>query len=440
MSIALDVVDGQRLTKKLPSDLTLWQVLRQFEGPDNKVNITARATPQTSSGNHSGSGQLYYEKPVVNIMGREYSKQEDLLRTLSQCGINSGSMVLRVSFQKTDQTLYDAMQQVEQYLNQVKPGEPEEARNKTSTTQPAAPATPAAVSPEETKEQESPAQLTQPERVPVPEPTVSAPSEAPEPTVTQLNANEDSGDPMEVDQSTASAGDTTTDGHLQPTAVFLAPTSSTPAAVKIHEDDAVYEPTIAHAQLRQQQLLQRAQNTRLKSDAELAEDAAREAERLAKITKVEVKVRFPDQTSAQWEIHPDWTGVTLYQAIREAMLHPEQPFKLVMSVTKTAIQENNRRLIADYRLKGRELLNLVWEDGVPDKIRTAPFLKKSLASKAQDLKVPELPQYDKDDGPSDEPSSSKQPPQKAQKGEHSSMDSELLKKKLGKLFKLPGKK
>ncbi|KAM7224471.1 GLUT4 regulating protein TUG domain containing protein [Rhypophila decipiens] len=442
VSIALDI-DGRRLTQKLPSDMSLWQVLRQFESADAKVNITARATPKTGSGNDSGSGQLYYEKPVVNIMGKEYSKQEELQRTLSQCGINSGSIALRVIFQKTDQTLYDTMQQIDQYLNQIKPSGPEQAGSEPSLIDLATPTSPDVVPPVESKKEEASVDGTEPAPVPQQEPTAPAPSAAPEPTIPQPTPSAETGDLMDFDQPPAveDAATTTDGGHLQPTAIFSAPTSSTPAATKFHEDDAVYEPTIAHAQLRQQQLLTRAQNTRLKSDAELAEIAAQEAQKLAKINKVEVKVRFPDQTSVHWEVHPDTTGSTLYQSIRDVMASPEQPFKLVMSVTKATIHENNKRLIADYRLKGRELLNLVWEDAATDKARNAPFLKDDVASKAQAVVVREVPQEEKHDQPSGEASSStaNKSTQKT-KGEPSHMDPEVLKKKLGKLFKLPGKK
>ncbi|KAM7207670.1 GLUT4 regulating protein TUG domain containing protein [Naviculisporaceae sp. PSN 640] len=435
VDIALQVEGetGEKPTQKLPSDMTLWKVLRQFEAAEgSKLNITARSYAQTSSGD-SGSGQLFYEKPVVIIMGKKYFRQEELQKTLSQCGINSGRSNIQVEFEKTDQTLFDAMQQIDRYINDVKPGEPDEARNKPLHTEPVAPAAPAVAPSDGSKKEEASSEQTQPE--PVPSPTADS-----GPTTEQPAPDAGSGDVMDVDPPTASVETSTSvDAHLQPTAVFSAPTSSTPAATKIYEDEAVYEPTIMHAQLRQQQLNQRAQNTRLKSDAELAADAAREAERLAKITKVEVKVRFPDQTSSQWEIHPDWTGSTLYQAVRGVMVHPELPFKLIMSVTRTAIQDNDRRLIAHYRLKGRELLNLVWEDSVPEKLRKDKFLKTDVAARAQEVRIPEVPQDDKDDGPSGEASSSKPPPEK-KKGEHGNMDSEALKKKLGKLFKLPGKK
>lgn len=241
---------------------------------------------------------------------------------------------------------------------------------------------------------------------------------------------------MEVDQPTA-AGPASVD-PLQPTGIFSAPSSSTPAAARIHEDDSVYEPTIAHAQLRQQHLQQRAQNTRLKSDAELAAEAAEEAAKLAKITKVEVKVRFPDQTSAVWVVTPDQTGAFLYQAIRGVMAHPSQPFRLIIPGPRTVIQEDDKRLIAGYRLKGREMLQLVWEDAASPAARKEPFLKGSVASKAQDVVIPDIPQGDSDEA--DEPvagPSSK--PARAQKEGGNGMDADAVKKKLSKFLKL-GKK
>ena len=426
VSIALDV-EGKRLTKQLRSDMTLWQVMRQFESSDTSVNMTGRASPKTTTGGETGSGQLYYEKPVVNIMGKDYSTQEELQKTLSQCGINSGSIALRVSFQKTDQTFYDAMQQIAQYQNEVSP---EKLIDDTVPEPSVDVATTASQETGDVKKEELPENPTEPE------PEVSAPVAAEEiPTDNVSKPLDASDDLMNVDQPTATAPPS--EGHLEPKAIYSAPTSSTLAATLVREDDSVYEPTIAHAQLYQQRLLAKSQNTRLKSDEELAADAALEAEKLAKITKVEVKVRFPDQTSVQWEVHPDTTGITLYQSIRDVMANPDQPFKLVMSVAVTTIQENNKRLIADYRLKGRELLNLVWEDAASQKARSAPFLKSSVASKAKAVVVPEVPQYVQESGSAGGSSSNR--PQKSQKTEHG-MDSEALKKKFGKLFKLPGKK
>ena len=412
VSIALDV-DGKRFTKKLPSDMALWQVLRQFENAQGGLNVTGRASPKSSSG-----GQLYYEAPLVNIMGREYSALEELQKTLSQCGINSGSMVLRVSFRQTDKTLHEAMEELSQYLKDIEPEGPiEEVVNN-----PVAAGGSAAV-----KEDESSSEAAQSEIVVEEDKTDAA-------TVTTVEPSTSS-DAMDVDKPSAIPN---TADHLQPTGIFSAPSSSTPVAATIREDDSVYEPTIAHAQLRQQQLLARAQNTRLKSDAELAADAAEEAAKLAKVTKVDIKVRFPDQTSAQWTISPVHTGAFLYQAIRGVMAHPSQPFKLTRSGPMTAVQDDDKTLVAGYRLKGRELLNLSWEETASAEARKAPFLKSSVASQAQAVVVPEVPQAASDEGPGSVAGPSTKPV-KSEKGEYS-MDSDAIRKKLGKLFKLPGKK
>jgi tether containing UBX domain for GLUT4 len=389
--------------------MTLWKVMRQFETTEKGLNVTAKSVPRGTN-----SGQLYFEAPVVNIMGREYSDLEDLQKTLSQCGISSGSIVLRVSFKSTEKTLFDAMQEIGQYLNDVEPDQMREENAAPSAETSQADAAPAADGPNP--------EATEPEI------TEEVPPSAPVESSTAPV-------PMEVDEPPAET--VAPADPLQPTGVFSAPSSATPAATRIHEDDSVYEPTIAHAQLRQQQLLQRGQNTRLKSDAELAADAANEAARLAKITKVEVKVRFPDQTSAVWVVTPDETGSFLYQAIRGVMAHPSQSFKLIIPGPKTAIQENDKRLIATYRLKGRELMHLVWEDSVSSAARKEPFLKVSVASKAQEVVVPKVPEgavYEADEavaGPS-----SRKP---VNSGKEKSLDSEAVKKKLSKFLGL-GKK
>lgn len=389
--------------------------MRQFETAEKGLNITGRGVPVGTN-----SGQLYHEAPVVNIMGREYSALEDLQKTLSQCGINSGSIVLRVAFKLSERTLFDAMQVISQYLNDVETEQPKPAENGNPSSVPVPEQPKTDVLVDETPKPEAPAPTIAEEPTPSPPPAPSTAAEA-----------------MEIDgpsPSTAGPSD-----PLQPTGVFSAPSSSTPAATRIHEDDSVYEPTIAHAQLRQQQLAQRSQNTRLKSDAELAADAAEEAARLAKITKVEVKVRFPDQTSAVWTVTPDETGAFLYHAIRGVMAHPSQPFKLILPGPKTAIQENDRKLIAGYRLKGREMLHLLWEDAATAAARKEPFLKGSVASKAREVVVPEVPQGG---GPEEEegPSAAGAGPSRQQASRREGgMDSDAVKKKLSKFLKL-GKK
>ncbi|MDU6248285.1 MAG: hypothetical protein E6612_05120, partial [Paeniclostridium sordellii] len=110
-------IPGGRLIRKFPSDMTLWQVLRQFESGDasagRNVNITARGVAGAVT---SGAGQLYYEMPVLNIMGRELAAFQDFQKTLSQLGHNSGNVLVRLSYRKTDQTLFEAMEQISQFF------------------------------------------------------------------------------------------------------------------------------------------------------------------------------------------------------------------------------------------------------------------------------------------------------------------------------------
>lgn len=418
VSIALDV-NGQRYTKKLPSDMTLWMVMRQFESAETGLNITGRGVPKGTS-----SGQLYHEAPVVNIMGREYSALEDLQKTLLQCGISSGSIVLRVTFRLTDRPLYDALQEIGHYLKDVEPEQPKAGEN--------AEAMPGSDGDKPKEVDGSPTQEAPDSQAIAATNTEEAATRTPADSSTAAKR-------MEVDETPAATAGPT--DPLQPTGVFSAPSSSTPAAARTHEDDSVYEPTIVHAQLRQHQLQQRSQNTRLKSDAELAAEAAEEAAKLANIARAEVKVRFPDQTSAVWVVTPDETGAFLYQAIRSVMAHPAQPFRLMVPGPKTVVHEDGKKLIAGYRLRGREMLHLVWDDSVSAAARREPFLKGSVASKAREVVVPEIPQAGQDEednasgasaaGPSTRPARTVR--------EKSALDSEAVKKKLSKFLGL-GKK
>ena len=416
VSIALDV-NGQRYVKKLPNDMTLWQALRQFETSESGLHLTDRGVPVGQQ-----NGQLYHEAPVVNIMGREYSSLEDLQKTMSQCGISSGSMVLRVSFRLTEKTLFDAMSDISQFLQDVDPQElkPEPKKEEVK---------PAPVA-EEPKEQNDPVPA-----VPNPEePAAAATSKEVAPP--NVEAPSTAADSMDVDKPPLVASEPT--DRLQPTGVFSAPTTSTPIAATIQVDDEDFEPTTAHAQLHQQQLLQKAQNTRLKSDAELAAIAEEEARKLAQIKKVEIRVRFPDGSSAAWTASPEDTGAWLYQAIRGVMVHPNQPFKLIIPGNKTHIQEDKKRLVAGYKLQTRELVQLHWDDSVPLSARKEPFLKNSVADKAKALPIPDIPQASAEDVDNAAAAGSSSKPANSNK-KANNLDPEAMKKKFSKFLGLSKK-
>ncbi|RSM16453.1 hypothetical protein CEP52_000367 [Fusarium oligoseptatum] len=371
-------IPGGRLIQKFPSDLTIWKVLRQFESGKasngKNINITARGVAQTSSASGSGGGQLYYEIPVLNIMGRELSSFADFQKTLSQLGYNSGSVLIRLSYRTTDQTLRRNQRHQEP---QKKEKEPEET----------------------SKEAEPQAQETEdtPMADPNPEPEQdSRRNQQEETSATDEKPAEE--DKMDVESSQQR-------DPLEPVNVFLAPSGSTPAAALAPSSETDFTPTIAHAQLHQARLQEDSRNRRLLSDRELEDKAAAEAAKIASIKHVLVKVRFPDNTSSDWQVGPADTGRFLYDAVRHVMAHDDQPFHLVLPGTKTVIKDNSNpgnELIKSYKLTGRILINLVWDNAVPPAVRKQPFLKANVAQQGQQVKIPEPVEApdSKDDGPS----------------------------------------
>ncbi|CRK40763.1 hypothetical protein BN1708_016824, partial [Verticillium longisporum] len=120
-----------RVVDKFSSESSLWKVLRQFEtrvsSQGKNLNLTARGVAQTTAGGQTGSGQLFYETPVLNIMGRELASFADFQKTLSQLGYNSGSVLIRLSFRKTDKTLFESMTEISQFFADVEAEEKEAA-------------------------------------------------------------------------------------------------------------------------------------------------------------------------------------------------------------------------------------------------------------------------------------------------------------------------
>lgn len=416
-----------RLVEKLPSDFTIWKVLRQFESgvvsQGKNLNVTARGVAQTTSGSASGSGQMYYETPVLNIMGRELATFSDFQKTLSQLGYNSGSVLIRLSFRKTDQTLYEAMEHISQFFSEVeaeakKTGQaPTAAAEQTSQSVAAEPAVQSSAPEEEAEASQSPDA-----------PETQQKQQAPAQEV--LGQTDTAADAMEIDRPEPA-------DPLQPVSVFRAPTGTTPAAALAEVQENDYTPTIAHAQLHQSRLQQSSQNKRLLSDRELEAQAQAEEARLAAVSTVAVKVRFPDNTSAQWTFGHEATGATLYQGVRSVMAHNTQAFRLVVPGSKVVVKDEDgtkNRLIHDYKLTRSVLLSLVWDDSVPTDIRKKPFLKGSVAQKATDVTIPDIP-GGVDDRDEDHPAASSSKPEKRE----GSGDGNVA-KKLPKWLKLPGKK
>ncbi|ORY66436.1 GLUT4 regulating protein TUG-domain-containing protein [Pseudomassariella vexata] len=366
---------NQRAVEKLPSDYTIWSVLRYFEAQTfqgKNINITGRGVPQISNG--QGPGQLYYETPVLQIEQRSFSTFVDFQKTLSSLGYNSGSVLIRLSFKKTERTLVEAMEYITQYFQ----GEKEQEKETTArAAERAQPSTSNAESKGITLKADGPAEV---DGEPAPQPE-AAPTE-------QVQA-----EPGAMDVDSAPTGN-----PLVPVSIFSAPSASTPAAARINEPDEVYEPGLAQLTSRQQFLKTAAQNKRLPSDKEIAEKAAAEAARLDAIKSVDVKVRFPDNTSAQWQFDQSATGELLHRAVRNVMAAQQAPFKLILPGPQhVAIRDDSANLIRTYNLTIRTLVNLVWDDSVPDAARKQPFLRQSAAQRAQAIIVPEVPQVEENE-------------------------------------------
>lgn len=408
-------IPNGRLMEKFRSNTTLWKMLRQFESKGSPsghtLNFTDRGIPQTSNGTQAGSGQLFYEMPSLRIMSREISTLADFQKTLSQLGLTSGSHMIQLSFKSTDKTLNDAMQEISQFFKEE---EKEEAKEKSAVAGAPSVQTSSLLDTPNPEGFDS----TSLQAPMVAETGAVAPGTSQSVQPTQSNAlsvvgqvdgeASQSAGAMEVDDADTQPRVDDEEDHvpgpvdsnLQPVSIFSAPTNATPAAASVDVPDYVYTPTIAHAQAHQQSLQASTVNKRLKSDAELAAQAQAEEAKAAAVKKIDLKVRFPDETSAQWNLGPKDTGATIYKAVRGVMANDIAPFKLVLPGVPpplNVIKDEDgvkHNLVRGYKMSGRVLVNLVWGDAVTQNDKKAPFLKDSFANQARKVELPEAPQED----------------------------------------------
>ncbi|KAJ0121573.1 ubx domain-containing protein [Diaporthe amygdali] len=416
-------VPNGRLMEKFRSDTTLWKMLRSFESKGSPsghtLNFTDRGIPQTSNGTQAGSGQLYYEMPSLRIMSREISTLADFQKTLAQLGLTSGSHMIQLSFKSTDKTLNDAMQEISQFFKEEKKAEAKEKGAVAGATPVQTQSLLDAPNPESVGSSSLQAPLVAETGAAAPdgsrgvEPAQSRTSpgnalsvdgqsdEVVSQSVDAMEVDDGNTQPRSTDDGDPVPGSNTS--NLQPVNIFSAPTNTTPAAASVHVPDSVYTPTIAHAQAHQQKLQASAINKRLKSDAELAAEAQAEEAKAAAVKKIDVKVRFPDETSAQWSFGPKDTGATVYKAVREVMANDSAPFKLVLPGVPSPsnlIKDDDgvkHTLVRGYKLSGRVLVNLVWENEVSQNVKKAPFLKDSYASQAKKVEPAKAPQEEEED-------------------------------------------
>ncbi|KKY29036.1 putative ubx domain-containing protein [Phaeomoniella chlamydospora] len=389
-----------RLTDKFPSTTTLWHVLRKFEagvaggGGASGKNLTARSVPVIQQGG-SGEGALYYEQPCINIMGRELSTFTDLQKTLGQLGFNSGSTLLRLNFKTTETPMHEAMEQITEYFKSLEDDfRPPPSQPATTSEPPPSNEAATTSTPREPTEAGNDTPMTD---APSTDSTIpdQPPSTPPSPSLTS-----------------------------RPVQIFAAPTSSTPSAASFTTHNASdYVPTVEHAQAHQRLLQQSSRNVRLPTDSELEAQAQAAREKLASVASIEIKIRFPDQTSIVATFAQSDTAKELYNFVREC-LDPSvqsEPFVLKYPNTSTGPLAASRpggqstvpvtplsdsttspsshpKLIQDLALKGRTLMTFFWdpEKTSPEARMKRTVLKPELRSEAKEIEVKDIGATSKD--------------------------------------------
>jgi tether containing UBX domain for GLUT4 len=301
----------------------------------------------------------------LHALNKEFVTFADLQTTLAAAGVRSGSCLIKLNFKKTNQPLEEAMAEIGQYFKNEEEAESGPTNSEGAPTSEGPPPITGAIqrtdSTEEDTEMKDVASVVTPTKPPAPA--------TPEAVI--LGPNQ------------------------RPISVYAAPSSDVPkAALQPHNEDD-YEPTIAHAKLHQSRLQNRSQNQRLLGDAELELLEKEKAAKLATVKKVDIKLRFPDQTTMVVPFTADDTAAFLYDFVTKAIAAENQPFKLVWNdrgpntVPKDE-KNSKKKLIKDLGLEGKVVVNLVWEDGASDSARKAPTLKEEYAKMAQQVAVPEV--------------------------------------------------
>ena len=435
VSIALQLPESEenvRLTDKFPSNTALWQILRRFESGaagqgqstlKKTYNFTQRGIAQVQNG-ASGAGRMYYDMPVVVVLGRELGTLIDLQKTLGQLGLNKGNSLLRLSFRNTQQPIEEAMAEISQFFKED---------DLSDTTN--AGASKAQSPPESQLEPESKAASTK-EAVADISSTSSPPSSDPllpgtSPSINLETAKAEAPTPvpeaMETDSPTSTPNAVSnninapqlTSPDARSVSIFAPPATSTPQAARTAYHDTDYEPTLDHARAHQAALAARARPQRLLSDAETAELAQTKQAALARVGEIVVVVRMPDQSRVQGTFTRADTAASLYAFVRGLIELEDQPFVLTYMDAKArqvVMRESaEETLIRGLGLQNRTLVNFVWGDDAAPGTRATPCLKRQYREQAQVLKVEnairEEPQENVRPGPS-----TKEEPKRESKG------------------------
>ncbi|KAI7364269.1 hypothetical protein KC354_g5813 [Hortaea werneckii] len=390
VNLALQLPDsieggGRRVSDKFPSTTSLWLVLRKYEdgvaGSGQRLNLTQRGVPSSES----GAGRMMYEQPCLQIMGRTLETFEDLQKTLAQVGLNSGSVLMRLSFKRGGQPLEEAMQEISKYFVSAQSAEPaaSAATSAQSTNDgpadrsvPNADAENAAAPVEGAagKEPNEDVPMTDGPTAPVVENDVLA------------SSSETPAQPSSEPQQQQQPSNT-----INGISVYRPPSSGTPAAAQMADDPTGFEPSIDQAKAHQAAIARNTRNQRLLSDKELEEQETAKRERLTTVQSVQVRVRYPDQSMIETTCAASETGADLYTKVRGTLAASgDEPFELRFLGPKgqqTVPDSSSVRLVRDLGFRGKILVTLAWGQDVSPQTKQGPSLKEEYRSRATDLKV-----------------------------------------------------
>ena len=407
VSVALQLPESEskdlptnRLIDKLPSSTSLWQVLRRFEegvaGGAAKKNFTQRGVAQVGNGT-TGSGRLYYETPVLHIVGRDYTSFTDLQKSLAQIGINAGSVLLKLNFRTTETPLEESLEQISRYFESVEVNKPAGAH---ANPLPQQDSKPAEAQPERAEEIQSPKPS---DDIYIPEPsTLGGGGSLEEATVSGTDEPQESVTPGPAPSASTSplAASAIPGITARPVTIFAPPSSTTPQAARLGYNPADYEPTADHAKQHQARLASSGRNKRLLTDSEIAAQEAEQAEKLASVSDVELKIRYPDGSQVVSRFSAEDRAQDLYKHVRSLMEAENEPFNLSYVGNKgpKILPKGEEKLVKDLGLKGRVTISFLWEDGASPQARMGKSLKPEAAQSAKPIHVPDVPSVDDKEG------------------------------------------
>jgi tether containing UBX domain for GLUT4 len=414
VSVALQLPDvyssavpNGRLMDKFPSDTTLWLILRKFESvPEHNFNFTARGASEVENGNVL-EAKIYYEMPIVQIMGRDLSSFQDLQQTLAQVGFNSGTGLIKLKFTRTKTLLEEAQSKIDGHFKKLAEKEAAEkeaaekeaaAKEKAAAEAEAKAATEAEGKSADTQKAENQTSFQEAEAV-TDDVANAAPNDATVTDDVEMTEASQESQPATLPPSESIEQNPNSDASKEgpvgpgqrPISVFAPPTSDTPKAAlqPTYEDD--FEPSIVHAKLHQDRLKNSTQNKKLLSNAEEERAEKEKAAKLAAAKEVTVKIRFPDQATIVSPFKAEETGADLYQYVSNVIRSGDQPFKLVWNGkgVQTVPKDGKKKLIKDLKFEARMLVNFVWEDGVSPEAKKVPILKPEFDERAKEIPIPE---------------------------------------------------